>query len=169
MLLYNVKRRVALYVYVYFFFNRIWQKCQDNNDNKTIKVTVAVTLHFVALNVYLSQSKTSEFIAASSVDSLGHTHEYFSKPCVCESEWGTACRWPCSHVVQCGAAGDQWEHSADRLTHTKALCHYRDQTAQGRTLSLLLLPLKKNTTPAPHPSHIQEQSKDQAVSGAISM
>lgn len=140
---------------MYTFLNRIWQKCQDNNDTKTIKVAVSVTLRFVALNVYLSQSKTSEFIAASSLDSLGHTHEYFSKPCVCvcvsESEWGTACRWPCSHVVQCGAAGDQWEHSADRLTHTKALCHYGDQTAQGRTLSLLLLPLKKTPRLPPTP------------------
>lgn len=49
-------------------------------------------------------------------------------------------------VFTCFAVGsnrDQWKQSADRLTHTKALCHYRDQTVQGHRLSLLLLPLKK--------------------------
>lgn len=37
---------------------------------------------------------------------------------------------------------DQWKQSADRSTHAKALCRYRDQTVQGHRISLSLLPLK---------------------------
>ena len=64
---------------------------------------------------------------------------------VCDSVWVTM--FTCFAV---GSSRDQWKHSADRLTHTKALCHYRDQTVQGHRLSLLLLPLKKCCACPPH-------------------
>lgn len=67
-----------------------------------------------------------------------HPGTFFQAVCVCVSVQMT--------MFTCFAEGssrDQWKHSADRLTHTKALCHYRDQTVQGHRLSLLLLPLKK--------------------------
>lgn len=75
--------------------------------------------------------------------------------CVCNSVWMTM--FTCFTVE---SSRDQWKHSADRLTHTKALCHYRDQTVQGHRLSLVLLPLKKNAAPV----HLQVRLHDQAAS-----
>lgn len=47
---------------------------------------------------------------------------------VCDSGWMTMLKCACLAVGRCR---DQWRQSADRLTHTKTLCHYRDQTVQG--------------------------------------
>lgn len=65
--------------------------------------------------------------------------------CVCVIACGIACGWPCSHALQWRAAGISGSTALTGLTHTKALCHYRDQTVQGHRFDL---PLKKNAVPA---------------------